>query len=70
LQVEGPRLTADYLPHKPGTSLVYDFVGYPIAGKKSPMINRQLWMQREGGVTETVITHTAKFSGHSLFTPR
>ena len=67
LEPDGPRLTADYLPHKPGSTSIYDFVGHPVAGKKPAMINRQVWLRRENGVTETVITHTARFAGESLF---
>jgi hypothetical protein len=50
------RLTADYLPHTSGRTLIRDSAVYTTPGKKHP-VTRQAHYQREGGLTETVTTH-------------
>jgi hypothetical protein len=62
-----PVLTADYLPHNPGNMLTYDLAAYPPAVRPAVVV-RQVWFQREGGLTETVITNSARFTGQTLLT--
>lgn len=62
------RLTADFLPHTPGHALTYDLLqAPPLSGK--PVVTRQLCAQKEGGLTETVVTHVGNLRGASLFDP-
>jgi hypothetical protein len=64
------RLTAEYLPHEPGRSLTYDAALFPLVGRKAPQVFRQVWMEREGGVTEMVTTHQGTLApGKSLLDP-
>jgi hypothetical protein len=56
-----PRLTADYFPHQPGAVLVYDLYFLPPAvSANKPNLLRQVWYQGNGGLTQTVNTHTGK----------
>jgi hypothetical protein len=59
-----PVLTDDYLPHKPGEVLTYDLAKY----QNPATIFRLLWYQRDGGITETVITHHRRWTGKTIFT--
>ncbi len=61
------RLTADFLPHRPGQQLTCDVAEYLVAGKKVGPVRRLLFLQLDGGRTETVITHTGTLSGKGLF---
>jgi hypothetical protein len=64
-----PVLTADFLPHRPGNVLTYDLAVYPPLVKTGQVV-RQIWYQRNQGMTETVVTHTliGVPPGRSLFT--
>jgi len=61
------RLTADFLPHRPGQQLTYDLAEYPVAGKREGPVKRLLLLQQEGGKTETVVTHAGVLAGKGLF---
>jgi hypothetical protein len=61
------RLTADYLPHRPGRQLTYDVAEYPVPGKKEGPVKRAVFLQQEGGRIEAVITHSGTLSGKGLF---
>jgi hypothetical protein len=63
------RLTADFLPHTPDRVLTYDIVVFPALSSASATIVRQAYLQREVGATDTVSTHSAKYSGKGLFEP-
>jgi hypothetical protein len=60
------RLNADYLPHVPDRSLTYDIALFPTTTNGAATVVRQVLQQREGGITETVITHSGKLIGKSL----
>jgi hypothetical protein len=69
LKTATPRLTTDYLPHTPGTNLVYDLAVYPQRKGLSPYVYRQVWRQQGQGVTQVIRTHTARWRRDlSLFT--
>jgi hypothetical protein len=61
------RVTADYLPHRPGQQLTYDVAEFPVPGKKEGPVKRVVLLQQEGGKTEAVITHAGTLSGKGLF---
>lgn len=46
--------------------MTYDFATYSPAIVGAPLFVRQTWYQREGGMSETVITHTARLAGKTL----
>ena len=64
---ESRRLTADFLPHKPGTSRTYDVAMF-VPGSPGKVV-RQVWLQKEDGVTQTKTTHVGTLKGGSLFDP-
>jgi hypothetical protein len=61
------RITADYLPHRPGQQLTYDLAEFPVPGKKDGPVKRVVLLQQDGGKIEAVITHTGTLSGKTLF---
>jgi hypothetical protein len=61
------RVTADYLPHRPGQQLTYDLAEFPVPGKKDGPVKRAVLLQQDGGKTEAVITHTGTLAGKDLF---
>jgi hypothetical protein len=61
------RLTADYLPHRPGQSLNYDVVVFSRQGTRAPTISRQVFYLKEGGVVEAMTTYKGTWAaGKSL----
>ena len=58
------RVVPDYLPHRPGQRLTYDIAQFPLAGKNS--IQRFVLLQRDDGLTESLLTHEGTYSGKSL----
>jgi hypothetical protein len=60
------RLTADFLPHKPGRALTYDLAQSRSGSRGELTVVRQVFFEREGGFTETLVTHTGSLAG-SLF---
>jgi hypothetical protein len=60
------RLTADFLPHKPGRVLTFDLAQARSAGRGELNVVRQVFYDRDNGLTETVVTHTGSLAG-SLF---
>lgn len=65
----GPSLTADYLPHKAGRTFTIDVAtfGTMVNGKARDVVQREVHVQGEGGVTEIVLTHAGPLTGKSLF---
>jgi hypothetical protein len=61
------RVTADYLPHRPGQQLTYDLAEYPVTGKKDASVKRAVVVQQEGGKSETYFTHLGTLSAKGLF---
>jgi len=61
------RLTAEFLPHVPDRVLTYDLAVFPLAPGTTPVVSRQVFLERERGLTETVTTHTGRLPGKSLF---
>jgi hypothetical protein len=61
------RVTADYLPHRPGQQLTYDLAEYPVTGKKEASVKRAVVVQQEGGKSETYFTHLGTLSTKGLF---
>jgi hypothetical protein len=61
------RLTADFLPHRPGRQLIYDLAEFPVPGKKEGPVRRVVFLEQEDGKSETVITHAGTLSGKGLF---
>jgi len=51
------RLTAQYLPYKPGENLTYDLALFAGGEKREPIVMRQVFQQRDKGITESLITH-------------
>jgi hypothetical protein len=60
-------LTADYLPHTPGTSRTYDLAVF-VPGSPGK-VARQVRLQMKGGLTQTKTTHVGTLKGGSLFDP-
>jgi hypothetical protein len=61
------RVTADYLPHRPGQQLTYDLAEYAVTGKKEASVKRAVVVQLEGGKSETYFTHLGTLSAKGLF---
>jgi hypothetical protein len=61
------RLTADYLPHKPGRTLTYDVAKLRSTAGAESVVVRQVFFERDNGLTETMVTHSGSLVGASLF---
>ncbi|HKB37142.1 MAG TPA: hypothetical protein VKD72_11860, partial [Gemmataceae bacterium] len=62
---ERRRITVDYLPHVPGQSRTYDVSVSSTLGDGATVV-RQVFRQREDGITETATTHVGTLAGISL----
>jgi hypothetical protein len=59
-KVELVRLTADFLPSKPGLTLVYDQASLPVESKGPPLAFRKVCIWLERGIMERTITHAGR----------
>jgi hypothetical protein len=60
-RVKVHKLTAEYLPHNKGRMLTYDmayFTPLPKGKVGKPTVMRQVWVEGDGGKTETQTTHS------------
>jgi hypothetical protein len=57
---EGPRLTVDFLPHKPGTVAHYDIARYTHGAKPTTVISRYAIYQTEGGLLSSDVIYLLK----------
>jgi hypothetical protein len=62
------RITVDYLPHAPGQARTYDVAVSTSLGDGATVV-RQIFRQREDGVTETTTTHVGALKGIRLLDP-
>jgi len=65
---QGPVVTADFLPHKPGNSFTVDTASYGelLNNKLTNVLRRQVHVQGKAGYTEIVTSHIGKFSTGTL----
>jgi hypothetical protein len=65
-----PRLTADFLPCKPGPALVYELATLPVESKGPPLAFRKVFTWIEGGIMERTTTHVGRLpKGSNLTDP-
>ena len=60
------RVTAAFLPHTAGQNVTYDVSTFQEL-TEAAIVRRLVCLQKENGITTTLLTHQLSTSGHSLF---
>src|SRR5262249_52408706 len=55
-----PRLAVDFLPSKPGLTLIYDLATLSSESKGPPLAHRKVCIWIDGGIMERTVTHSGR----------